>query len=46
MISRNKQWNNVAKLEESKELVHSNGTEGAKLEDEFLFYVFMAFSIT
>ena len=43
MISRNKQWNNVAKLEEWKALVDSTGTKGANLEDKFLFYVFAAF---
>ena len=37
MISRNKQWNNIAKLEERKVLVDSTGTKGANLEDNFLF---------
>ena len=36
----------MAKLEEWKALVDSTGTKGANLEDEFLVYVFTAFSIT
>ena len=34
MIRRNKQQNNIAKLEECKAIVDSIGTKGANLEDE------------
>ena len=44
MINRNKQYNNIAKLEEWKALVDTTGSKGANLE--CLFYVFAAFSIT
>ena len=46
MISENKQQTNIAKFEKLEAFVDSTGTKGANLEDKFLFYVFVAFSIT